>query len=119
MKWKIFEEENTSPATPGATPTKSKMVARGPQNGQWCLQRCLPLDFLAQNKFFDPSTPFMTDWNADRSVQKNRAQYFKILPNKSSFYLKTCPPSAQVAAMSSMLCQNCKQNFIETFLKHP
>ena len=32
--------------------------------------------------------------------------------------LKTSPPSARVAAMRYMREQNCKQNFIETFLKH-
>ena len=32
--------------SPPATPAKSKMVARGPQNGRGGLERCLPLDFL-------------------------------------------------------------------------
>ena len=41
-------------ATP---PEKSKMAARGPQSGQWGLERCLTLTFA--NKFFDPSTPSM------------------------------------------------------------
>ena len=48
-------KENTSLAAKGvlvtacnaAPPAKSKMAARGPQNGGRGLERCLPLDFLA------------------------------------------------------------------------
>ena len=45
-------------------PTKSKMVARGPQNGRQDLERCLPIDFgrfhqLLLNNFFDPHTSSM------------------------------------------------------------
>ena len=41
------------PACNTAPPAKSKMAARGPQNGQWGLERCLPLGF------FYLSTPSM------------------------------------------------------------
>ena len=47
-----------------ATPEKSNMAAREPQNGRRGLERCHPLGFwhskqLLLNKFFDPSTPSM------------------------------------------------------------
>ena len=32
---------------PHSPPAKSKMAARGPQNGRWGLERCLPLGFWA------------------------------------------------------------------------
>ena len=56
-----LQRRNACNAVPTA---KSKMVARGPQNGRGGLERCLPLDFghskqLSLNKFFDPSTPSM------------------------------------------------------------
>ena len=45
-------------------PQKSKMAARGFQNGRHHLERCLPLDFLALlstflKRFFESSTPSM------------------------------------------------------------
>ena len=36
-----------STRSPPATPAKSKMAARGPQNGRRGLERCLPLGFWA------------------------------------------------------------------------
>ena len=45
-----------------ASPAKSKMAPRGPQNGRRGLERCPPLGFgwfcqLWLSKFFDPTTP--------------------------------------------------------------
>ena len=48
--------------SPPATPAKSNMAARGPQNGRWDLERCLPVfwrsdqfslkSFLSEHSFY-------------------------------------------------------------------
>ena len=57
-----------------------KMAARGPQNGQQCLEMALTLGFwrssqLLQNNFFDPrSWSMRKGCNAKRSCQKKKSK---------------------------------------------
>ena len=53
------------------------MAARGPQNGQWGLERGLPLGFgrsrqLSLNKFFDRSTPSMRKVDDGKRKKKRK-----------------------------------------------
>ena len=58
-----------------ARPAKSKMAARGPQNGLRGLESCLPLDFCSLNKFFDPSTPSMRKVDdGEKKIKKKRKE---------------------------------------------
>ena len=67
-----------------APPIKSKMPARGPQNGRRGLEWCLPPGSkqLSLNKFFDPSTPSMRKGRDGRTGEKKKIR-MKIVATTS------------------------------------
>ena len=64
-------------------PQKSKMAARGPQNGRRGLERGLPLGFgtLSLNKFLDPSTPSRRKVDYREKKRKKKIRTFIVATN--------------------------------------
>ena len=58
-------------------PVKSKMTARGPQNGRWSLERCLTPRFLGPPVNF-PSTPSMRKGRDGREKKNGKETEEKI-----------------------------------------
>ena len=57
-------------------PAKCKMAPRGPQKVRRGLERCLPIDQLLLNMFFDPST------SSVRKSCNGEKEWKKIMENK-------------------------------------